>query len=91
MTNCVHPSIVYKALSTPINNCELIRERFIGIQANTAALSYAELDGSKELIMSDPVELAQAMLNLRNIVPLKIFGGCCGTDSRHMTEIAKMI
>lgn len=91
MTNCVHPSIVYKALSAPINNCELIRDRFIGIQANTAALPYVELDGSKELKMSDPVELAQAMLKLRDIVPLKIFGGCCGTDGRHMTEVAKMI
>lgn len=91
MTNCVHPSIVYKALSAPINNCEIIRDRFIGIQANTAALPYAELDGSKELKMSDPVELAQAMLKLRHIVPLKIFGGCCGTDCRHMIEIAKLI
>ena len=91
MTNCVHPSIVYKALSAPINNCELIRERFIGIQANTAALPYAELDGSKELKMSDPIELAKAMLKLRDIVPLKIFGGCCGTDGRHMEEIAKIV
>lgn len=91
MTNCVHPNIVYEALSNPINNCELIRKRFIGIQANTAALSFAELDGSKELKTSDPAELAEAMLKLREIVPFKIFGGCCGTDGRHMIEIAKRI
>lgn len=91
MANCVHPSIVYEALSNPVNNCERIRHRFLGIQANTSALSFEELDGSKELKTSDPKELAESMLKLREIVPLKIFGGCCGTDGRHMTEIAKLI
>ncbi|MCX4318706.1 MAG: homocysteine S-methyltransferase family protein [Lachnospiraceae bacterium] len=58
---------------------------------DTTAVSFEELDGSKELKTSDPKELAESMLKLREIVPLKIFGGCCGTDGRHMTEIAKLI
>ncbi|MDO5548735.1 MAG: homocysteine S-methyltransferase family protein [Eubacteriales bacterium] len=91
MTNCVHPAIAYEALSQPCNSCEWVRSRFVGIQANTACLSYEELDHSKELKSSDPVELAEAMIKLREIVPLQIFGGCCGTDGRHMLEIAKRI
>ena len=91
MTNCVHPSIVYEALSAPVNSPAVLRRRFWGVQANTAALPYAELDHSAELKTSDPAELAEAMVRLRQLVPLKIFGGCCGTDNRHMEEMAKRI
>lgn len=91
MTNCIHPDIVYEALSHSINNCEIIHNRFIGIQANTSPLSYAQLDHSIELKTSDPTELAEAVAKLREIAPFKIFGGCCGTDGRHMLEIAKRI
>lgn len=91
MTNCIHPDIVYEALSWPINNCEIVHNRFIGIQANTSPLSYAQLDHSIELKTSDPTELAEAVAKLRDIAPFKIFGGCCGTDNRHMLEIAKRI
>ena len=34
MTNCVHPCIVYEALAHNFNQTEVVRTRFIGIQAN---------------------------------------------------------
>ena len=88
MTNCVHPSIVYEALSQPFNQNALVKNRFLGIQANTSPLSYAELDGSLDLKCSDPIQFAKEMLNLRCISNIKIFGGCCGTDGRHMEQVA---
>lgn len=91
MTNCVHPKIVYKALSQPFNQDELVRERFLGIQANTSALSYKELDNASDLKTSDPVVLATDMLKLRELAPFQIFGGCCGTNNYHMEEIAKKL
>ena len=91
MTNCVHPRIVYEALSQPINNTPAVKERFMGIQANTSALSYEELDHAIDLKTSDPVSLAEDMLKLRTLQPFKIFGGCCGTDGSHMDEIAKRL
>lgn len=91
LTNCVHPAIAMEALSQPINRCEIVRERFLGIQANTARLSYAELDGSAELKTSDPKELARHIADLGKVCRLKIVGGCCGTDHRHMEEIAKRL
>lgn len=91
MTNCVHPEIVYCALSHPFNRTELVRQRFLGIQANTSRLSYAQLDHSKDLKTSDPEELAQSMVRLRDLVPLKIFGGCCGTDDTHIRKIVEKI
>ncbi|MEL7605782.1 MAG: homocysteine S-methyltransferase family protein [Sedimentibacter saalensis] len=91
MTNCVHPRIVYEALLQPFNNNEMVHNRFKGIQVNTSALSYAELDNSKDLKVAEPTEIAVDTVKLREISPFQIFGGCCGTDGRHMSEIAKRI
>ena len=91
MTNCVHPSIVYQALSQPFNRNETIRSRFWGIQANTSPLSYAELDHSVDLKCSEPEAFAQEMLWLRQVNPIKIWGGCCGTDHRYMECVARRL
>jgi len=91
MTNCVHPRIVYEALSKPFNQSDLVQKRFWGIQANTSPLSYEELDGSIDLKCSDPEPFAVEMLSLRNISEIKIFGGCCGTDNRHMEQVARRL
>lgn len=89
MTNCVHPRILYEALSQPFNCNETVYNRFWGIQANTSPLSYAELDGSVDLKCSEPEAFAEDMIRLREIGRIKIFGGCCGTDNRHMEQVAR--
>lgn len=91
MTNCVHPSIVCRALMRPFNRKETVRNRFLGIQANTSPLPYAELDGAADLKCSEPGEFAEEMCKLRSIHPIKIWGGCCGTDNRHMECLAKRL
>lgn len=91
MTNCVHPNIVYEALSHKFNQTEAVQTRFIGIQANTSNLSYGELDRATDLHTSSPVSLGEAILKLKSDYHFKIFGGCCGTDSSHMEEIAKIV
>ena len=91
MTNCVHPTIVAQALSQPFNQVPLVRERFLGLQANTSALPYSALDNAAELHSSPPEELAEGMLRLKTENGFRIFGGCCGTDARHMEAIAKSI
>lgn len=57
----------------------------------TSALPYAQLDRAKDLKTSDPEDLANAMVQLRELIPLKIYGGCCGTDNTHMRKIAEKI
>ena len=91
MTNCVHPSIVLKALEHPFNRSVAVKERFRGIQANTSPLSYAELDGSVDLRCSEPDEFAEEMMKLVNIGKFQIWGGCCGTDNRHMECVAQKL
>ncbi len=91
MTNCVHPNIVYQALSKEFNQNELVKERFIGIQANASPLSYSELDNAKDVYCTEPEQLSMDMLRLKEIGKFKIWGGCCGTNCRHMKSIARKI
>lgn len=92
MTNCVHPRFVGEALEKPFNTTDTVRQRFKGIQANTAALAYGEMDGSDLLkATSSPAGLAADMLDLKRRFGLTLFGGCCGTDDAYMREIAKHI
>ena len=89
MTNCIHPRILKHALQK--NDTELVRNRFNGIQANAAYLSPDELDKPSETISSSACDLADEMVALCNEFPLKICGGCCGTDDTHLREFAKRL
>lgn len=91
ITNCVHPSIVYRAISQPFNRSDLVKTRFLGVQANASPLSFKELDGCVELKSSEPAALGRSMLRLTEVMDMRIFGGCCGTDGRHLEEIAKRL
>lgn len=91
MANCVHPDILYQALTKPCNDVPLVKKRFCGIQANTSPLSYAELDDSKDLKCSAPEDFADAMLRLTEIGNIQIWGGCCGTDNSHMECLAEKL
>lgn len=91
MTNCIHPSLVIRALSQPFNQTERVRKRFLGIQANASALSYRELENSAVTRQSHPEELAKDMLKLKNNFGMRLFGGCCGTTNIHMEAIAKAL
>ena len=85
--NCVHPTIFKEALkhSDPGSG------RILGLQANTSLKSPEELDGLDYLDTSEPKEFAESMLALHTQFGLKIIGGCCGTDHRHIEEIAKRL
>ena len=89
MANCVHPLIALQALLQPMNCTSLVRERFLGLQANTSPLSFAQLDGAKELQCAEPEDFANDMLRLKREAGIKILGGCCGTDNRHIEAMAK--
>lgn len=89
MSNCIHPAVVRQALAQQWNTTAAVRERFRGVQANTSPLPYAQLDGAVDLHCADPCALALEMETLGKEMDLKIWGGCCGTDGRHIEEMAK--
>ena len=59
------------------------------MRANASTKSHAELDEAEELDEGDPADLAARHAVLRRTLPnLTVVGGCCGTDHRHVAEIA---
>jgi homocysteine S-methyltransferase len=84
MINCAHPLHLSGALA----EAGLWRDRVYGIRANASTRSHAELDAATELDAGDPAELAQQYRELCEKLPrLSVFGGCCGTDHRHIQAI----
>ncbi|MEH6631718.1 MAG: homocysteine S-methyltransferase family protein [Halopseudomonas aestusnigri] len=67
-------------------------KRIKGIRCNASRMSHAELDNCAELDAGDPDELGRQYKTIYNKMPwLNIFGGCCGSDLRHVTEIARAV
>lgn len=87
MINCAHPDHFAQAL----HDQNWLR-RIRGIRANASRRSHTELDEASELDAGNPHELARQYEMLATRMPwLNVFGGCCGSDLRHVTEIARAI
>ncbi|MGH9228030.1 MAG: homocysteine S-methyltransferase family protein [Acidimicrobiales bacterium] len=85
MVNCAHPTHFEHVLESGGR----WRERIGGIRANASRMSHAELDEAEELDDGDPHELGLQYERLRASLPdITVLGGCCGTDLRHVQQIA---
>lgn len=86
MINCAHPTHFDHALPAEAQWLQRLR----GLRVNASSLSHAELDACTELDDGDPAELGRQVAALRAHHPgFSVLGGCCGTDHRHIDEIAK--
>jgi homocysteine S-methyltransferase len=81
MVNCAHPS--HLATAFDVDGPWL--RRVVGLRPNASARSHAELDEAEELDEGDPDEFGAGVAALRDRLPAAtVFGGCCGTDARHV-------
>ena len=88
MINCAHPTHFASILKPDAPWTARIR----GLRANASTMSHAELDVATELDDGDPNDLAIRCQVLRDqICTLNVFGGCCGTDARHIEAMAKAL
>lgn len=86
LINCAHPTHFMQALEKG----EPWLKRVHGVKANASAKSHAELDESTTLDAGDPVDLGRRYVVLRRDFPgMRILGGCCGTDHRHIAAICE--
>ena len=86
--NCAHPEHMTPAITPGAN----WTTRIGSLRANASKLSHAELDALDTIDAGDPGELASDYDELRSLLPnLTVFGGCCGTDVRHVSAIANVI
>jgi homocysteine S-methyltransferase len=87
MINCAHPDHFASILGD-----SAWARRIKGIRANASRRSHAELDAAPELDAGNPDELAGQYRDIARLMPwLNVFGGCCGTDLRHVTKIARAL
>ena len=85
VVNCAHPTHVAPALDT---DDDAWLGRIEGLRPNASRMSHAELDEAPELDEGDPADLATRTWALRGRLPnLRVVGGCCGTDSRHVAAL----
>ena len=90
MINCAHPTHFLPELEKSMG--EPWTQRIRGIRANASCKSHAELDEATELDSGNPQELGSAYRQLKDLLPqLNVWGGCCGTDDRHLAAIAAQL
>ena len=86
MINCAHPSHFLHIFE---EQGEWMK-RIQGLRTNASTKSHAELDESTELDIGDPQQLGRDHLPLMSFLNnMKVLGGCCGTDLRHVDAIAR--
>ncbi|MFN3938198.1 MAG: homocysteine S-methyltransferase family protein [Gemmobacter sp.] len=80
--NCAHPDHFRARLSGSwVGRIGMLR-------ANASRKSHAELEASETLDAGDPEELGRDYAALLSLLPgLRVIGGCCGTDLRHVAAV----
>lgn len=84
VVNCAHPSHVAAALA----DAGPWLKRIGGTRLNVSGVGHAELDAAEGLDEGDPEVLGRDQAALAAMLPcLRVVGGCCGTDARHVAAM----
>ena len=85
MINCAHPDHFMHVL----DGADWTR-RVRGLRCNASRLSHAELDACDTLDHGNPEELGRQYKAIHEQMPwMNVFGGCCGSDLRHVAQVAQ--
>lgn len=85
MVNCAHPDHFGPTLQTGA----AWLGRIGGLRANASRMSHAELDAAEALDEGDPLEFGALHAKISAHLPnLRVVGGCCGTDHRHVACVS---
>jgi homocysteine S-methyltransferase len=85
MINCVHPI----HFASTVRHAGAWVDRIGGLRVNASMKSHAELDESESLDIGDWQDLAQRYQRILPLLPnIRVIGGCCGTDHRHIGAIS---
>lgn len=86
MVNCAHPT----HFAAVLQRGGPWVARLGGIRANASRKSHAELDRSSSLDAGDPDDLGKQYKALKpRTSHVRVLGGCCGTDPRHVASICE--
>ena len=82
MVNCSHPTFL-----RPEEMAAAALRRLIGYDANASSRDHRELEGSAATRVDSRQEWVDTMLDLNRRHGIRILGGCCGTDERHLAGL----
>jgi S-methylmethionine-dependent homocysteine/selenocysteine methylase len=89
MVGCVHPSRVQAIAAS--GSAGALPGRVAGIKANASTLPPDQLDKLGRLDEGDCQLFARQMTALRRDHGLRVLGGCCGTNERHIAALAALL
>ena len=86
MVNCAHPTHFAAVLDAGA----AWSKRIAGVRANASRRSHQELNDAPDLDDGNPSELGREHAELlRRHGQIRVLGGCCGTDHRHVAAIGR--
>jgi homocysteine S-methyltransferase len=86
MVNCAHPTHFAAVLEPGA----AWTRRIAGLRANASKRSHQELNDAPDLDDGDPSALGREHAELlRRHAHIRVLGGCCGTDHRHVAAIGR--
>jgi homocysteine S-methyltransferase len=86
MVNCAHPTHFAHALEAD----ESWVKRIAGLRANASKRSHQDLNDAPDLDDGNPSELGREHAALlRRHGRIRVLGGCCGTDHRHVAAMSR--
>jgi homocysteine S-methyltransferase len=86
--NCVHPSIAAGALREEAVFSDLVAQRLNEFKANASSSRPEELVQLDHPEGDDAERFAEETRGIHRDFGLRVLGGCCGTDDRHMRALA---
>jgi len=88
MSNCVYPTTLRVALQNE-NDRDFVTKRFLGLQANASSLTPERLSTASNLHTDGIDQFISDFEFLCSEFPLKIVGGCCGTDHIYLDRLSE--
>ncbi len=89
MINCVHPINIDHCLKSKKN--KTIINRIYGVCGNGSRSPIEDLENNLEIQNDSPNIFSKHMINLYHKYKFRIIGGCCGTNSAHLSQIARTL
>jgi len=90
--SCVYPTVAARALDEAARRSEALAERVVELKANGSPLHTNELVRLDHLETTPPEEFAELLWSVHLAHPaLRVIGGCCGTDDRHMRALGRLM
>lgn len=86
--SCVHPRVAARGLEKLERSAPQLLARLREVKANASSLTPDELVRLDHPAGDEPEPFADAMWSLHERFGVRVLGGCCGTDHRHMRALA---